>query len=68
MDRAEWLERFLKRLTARQPEALQGLIDGAAEEWAPYWEELNPEDAADMAAAGWVRGSLQAPDDLSDRI
>ena len=48
-----WLERFIKRLSAHQPAQLEDMTQACTEEWAPYWEKLNPEDAADMAVAAW---------------
>ena len=53
MESAAWLERFIKRLSAHQPAQLEDMIQACTEEWAPYWEKLNPEDAADMAVAAW---------------
>ena len=48
-----WLERFIKRPSAHQPAQLEDMTQACTEEWAPYWEKLDPEYAADMAVASW---------------
>ena len=49
INKRQWLERFIARLTSQYLRDVGDALDIALKEWEPYWQEISPEDAADTA-------------------
>jgi hypothetical protein len=50
---AEWLHRFVERLSRRLPDEPAHFILAAADSWAHHFDQIEPEEAAEIAAMWW---------------